>query len=212
MTRLVLLPVDHPNLYTNYLKQEQFCEIALETLYREGDAILVEDDASKEQLNPFGIVPANARLVGWYDPEVAKVERTLLQILPALERLEFNIFRPRVQDVNALINFTADKPSPELLEEKMVSLPGLVQRARYHFNRLFNETFKSGWAARQAFLEKQVNLLKKEGVNTIYLKGGRDHFDDTLLHALQLPYTFLDQQPQPSAEVEAPKTYIQQLP
>lgn len=197
-TNLVIIPVDHPNCRTTYYRQKELCRIALNTL-KPGDVLAIEDDESNEVPVFFAPIPKEARVVGWYDPKIYAEEKELLKIDDAIKRLEFDPLRPKPRDVHTLIGFTSGKFRPEIIKGNL-ELPDLISLSRTYYNRLFNQKFDENWSRRQLFLMKKIENLSDEGVKTIYLVGGRLHFDEVFLKfvtCLGISYQIIDQQPQP---------------
>ena len=214
MTHLYFISTEHTNARTNYYDQEQFCQkVLFSAYYKEGDVILVEDDPTKKVLDTYGPVPENARVLGWYDPEVRKIEDAFLKLRPVLERINLNRHLPHEEDIQALKKFVVGKPRPEVFDtEEDLPLPDLIDLASYFLERQTQQTFESTWEARQAFLKKQIFQLKKEGVKNIFVKGGGLHFDSGFVNSLELPYQFFDIRPAPAASIAHLPLSIQQVP
>ena len=204
-TNLVLIPVDHNNTKTSYYHQEELCKIALKA-YKPGDVIAVEDDGSKtKDFKFFAPLPKEARVVGWYDPQVYAFEQKLVKLREAINHTEQfrNLSFP--SDINALNAFIPDKMRWGL------ELSDLIRLARLLFNCFFNRSFRENWPKKQKFLMDQIETLSKENVNTIYLIGGRQHFDDSFLRfviSLGITYQVYDQQPKVLTRPELPEIAI----
>jgi|GEM_PF-6695683 len=207
MTRINFISVDHSNCYSNYYNQEIFCRHILHSEETEKAAVLVEDDASKENPQTFCPMP-NKQVFGWASPEVRKTQKVLVELRTLIDRMNMNRANVSKADEEALDAFVATLYYPDNYDG---SLADKLDLARFRIEQEMVASQEATWEQQQAFLKKKICELCDQGIEVIYVIGGGLHFDPKFISSLNLPYNFFELTPTPTAVHELPFSNIQQL-
>ena len=157
---------EDPSFETNLKAQRLYNEKIIQTMYRPGDVILVEDDAAKdaklvrkEQLPSFDAHKFNVR--GWYSPVACEMGNDLSKSIDNIQTKLDAALMPfclltvekRIEAYKILHDYASEFPLPECLQEHgpLISKEDLIKLAK---DETYNEARDILFKCCELFIEQ----------------------------------------------------------